>query len=91
MESVVCVYGQKAYVNPICFLLIYTLKHKTYFKNDGGKAQGINGECEERWIRKDSKERIKDYESESEVAQSCPSLLDPMDGSLPGSAVHGIF
>ena len=28
---------------------------------------------------------------ESEVAQSCPTLCDPMDGSLPGSAVHGIF
>ena len=27
----------------------------------------------------------------SEVAQSCPTLCDPMDGSLPGSAVHGIF
>ena len=30
-------------------------------------------------------------ESESEVAQSCPTLFDPMDGSLPGSMVHGIF
>jgi len=29
--------------------------------------------------------------SESEVAQSCPTLLDPMDCSLPGSSVHGIF
>ena len=29
--------------------------------------------------------------SESEVAQSCPTLHDPMDGSLPGSSVHGIF
>ena len=27
----------------------------------------------------------------SEVAQSCPTLCDPMDGSLPGSAGHGIF
>ena len=27
--------------------------------------------------------------SESEVAQSCPSLSDPMDGSPPGSSVHG--
>ena len=30
-------------------------------------------------------------ESESEVAQSCPALCDPMDCSLPGSSVHGIF
>ena len=27
----------------------------------------------------------------SEVAQSCPTLSDPMDCSLPGSSVHGIF
>ena len=29
--------------------------------------------------------------SESEVAQSCPTLSDPMDYSSPGSSVHGIF
>ena len=29
--------------------------------------------------------------SESEVAQSCPTLSDPMDCSLPGSSAHGIF
>ena len=29
--------------------------------------------------------------SESEVAQSCPTLSDPMDCSLPGSSVHRIF
>ena len=29
--------------------------------------------------------------SESEVAQSCPTLSDPMDRSLPGSSIHGIF
>ena len=29
--------------------------------------------------------------SESEVTQSCPTLSDPMDCSLPGSAIHGIF
>ena len=29
--------------------------------------------------------------SESEVAQSCPTLSDLMDCSLPGSSVHGIF
>ena len=28
---------------------------------------------------------------ESEVAQSCPTLSDPMDYSPPGSFVHGIF
>ena len=29
--------------------------------------------------------------SESEVTQSCPTLRDPIDRSLPGSFVHGIF
>ena len=29
--------------------------------------------------------------SESEVAHSCPTLSDPMDGSLPGSSTHRIF
>ena len=28
---------------------------------------------------------------EKEVAQSCPTLSDPMDYSLPGSSIHGIF
>ena len=30
-------------------------------------------------------------EKESEVVQSCPTLCNPMDCSLPGSSVHGIF
>ena len=29
--------------------------------------------------------------SESEVTQSCPTPRDPMDCSLPGSSIHGIF
>ena len=29
--------------------------------------------------------------NESEVVQSCPTLSDPMDCSLPGSSIHGIF
>ena len=35
-------------------------------------------------------QRMK-VKSESEVAQSYPTLHDPMDYSLPGSSVHGIF
>ena len=27
----------------------------------------------------------------SEVAQSCPTVCDPMDCKLPGSSIHGIF
>ena len=35
--------------------------------------------------------RCMKVKSESEVAQSCLTLCDTMDCSLPGSSVHGIF
>ena len=35
-------------------------------------------------------QRMK-VKSEREVAQSCPTLSDPMDCSIPGSSVDGIF
>ena len=34
---------------------------------------------------------VHENESESEVAQSCLTLSNPMDCSLPGSSIHGIF
>ena len=34
---------------------------------------------------------MHESESESKVAQSCPTLNDPMDSSPPGSSIHGIF
>ena len=40
----------------------------------------------------DIKKRRQEYtESESEVAQSCPTLCNPVDCSLVGSSVHGIL
>ena len=43
----------------------------------------------------ESEEELKSLlmkvKSESEVTQSCPTLSDPMDCSLPGSSAHGIF
>ena len=35
--------------------------------------------------------RCRKVKSESAVIQSCPTLSDPMDCSLQGSSVHGIF
>ena len=35
--------------------------------------------------------RKKGHMYESDVVQSCLTLCDPMDYSLPGSSVHGIF
>ena len=34
---------------------------------------------------------VYSFKSESEVAQSCPTLCDPRDCSLSGSSIHGIF
>ena len=34
---------------------------------------------------------VNETESDGEVAQSCPTLCEPTDSSLPGSAVHWIF
>ena len=31
------------------------------------------------------------FKSESEVVQSCPTLCNPLDCSLPDSSIHGIF
>ena len=53
-------------------------------------AKGKHGEgtglTEEPGTLKGGKVKVK----ESEVAQSCPTLCDPMDCSLPGSSIHGI-
>ena len=50
--------------------------HMTYFKE--ARRATINWFC---W----------NVEKESEVAQSCPTLCDPVDCSLPDSSVHGIL
>ena len=34
---------------------------------------------------------LKEVKEESEVVQSCPTLCDPMDCSLPGSSIREIF
>ena len=35
--------------------------------------------------------QCRKVKSESEISQSCPTLSDPMDCSLPGFSIHGIF
>ena len=48
------------------------------------KVEKINGGADRRGGKNTQK-------SESEVAQSCPTLCDPVDCSPPGSSVHGIL
>ena len=43
------------------------------------------------WQQQQQQQQYMKVKSESEVAQSYPTLSDPMDCSLPGSSVHGIF
>ena len=46
---------------------------------------------EEHWSGLPFPSPMMKLKSESEVAQLCPTLSDPMDCSLPGFSVHGIF
>ena len=43
------------------------------------------------WLFRSMLFSLHEVKWRSEVAQSCPTLCDPMDCSLPGSLVHGIF
>ena len=61
--------------------------HYVFLKNEEPKIT---------WSDQTKKTRISRtlfffFESESEVAQSCPTLCDPMDCNLPGSSLHGIL
>ena len=47
-----------------------------------GKNTGVGCHFFLQWIK---------VKNESKVAQLCPTLRDPMDFSLPGSSIHGIF
>ena len=46
---------------------------------------------QEHWSGLPCPSPMHENENESEVAQSCPTLRDPMDCSPPGFSVHGIF
>ena len=46
---------------------------------------------QEHWNGLPFPSRCMKVKSESEVAQSCLTLHDPMDCSLPGSSIHGTF
>ena len=41
--------------------------------------------------REELKSQLMKVKSEREATQSCPTLSDTMDCSLPGSSIHGIF
>ena len=51
-------------------------------RDSPGKNAGVGCHFLLQWMK---------VKSEREVAQSCPTPSDPMDCSLPGSSIHGIF
>ena len=56
-----------------------------------GKLQSIGSQITWAWLSTHVWYSLAWSESESEVAQSCPTLCDTVDCSLPGSSVHGIL
>ena len=62
--------------------VLHHLGHTKRFTEWGREEKGEGGD------RGDLGGKVK---SESEVIHSCPTLCDPMDCSLPGFSIHGIF
>ena len=78
------------------FKMMMLLKCCTQYASKFGKLSSAHrtGKCQFSFQsqRKAMPKNVKSKESErSEVTQSCPTLCDPMDYSLPGSSIHGIF
>ena len=74
----------------ICYYLLLLLSHFSHVRLCATTSLGFSRQ--EHWsgLPFPSPICIK-VKSESEVAQSCLTPWDPMDCSLPGSSVHGIF
>ena len=58
---------------------------------DGSPPETLGFSRQEHWSGLPFPSPMHERKSESEVAQSCLTLSDPMDCSLSGSSVHGIF
>ena len=54
-------------------------------------APSLGFSRQEHWSGLPFPSPMHEVKSESEVAQLCPTLSNPMDCSLPGSSIHGIF
>ena len=76
-------------VRPMVFpVVMYSFESWTVKKVECRRIDAFELWCWRRLLRVPQCMKVK---SESEVAQSCPTPSDPMDSSLPGSSVHGIF
>ena len=90
-------------MNILCLILVHVLESfvRTVVLNLGSfvckRTLAVFGSVWRRfWLSRLRRSATGTYqvgrpESEREVAQSCPTLCDPMACSLPGFSVHGIF
>ena len=81
-----------------CRMLFILLDLSFTWGNDRLKCETLSPRTRPPWYYEDDSPESTGYwelgrqnESESEVAQPCPTLCDPMDCSLPGSSTHEIF
>ena len=88
---------QKTNIMSSCPITSWEIDGKTVetvadFISVGSKITA-DGDCSHEIKRRLLLERkvMTNLVSNSEVSQLCPTLCDPMDCSLPGSSVHGIF
>ena len=64
---------------------------KYFLKLDSQKLHYWIRKKEHWWLWRDCQNILMRISCVCLVAQSCPTLCDPMDCSLPGSSAHGIF
>ena len=76
--------GRKAMAN-----LLLLLSHFSHVRLCATPSLGFSRQ--EHWSGLPFPFQCINVKSESEVAQPCPTLCDPIDCSLSGSSVHGIF
>ena len=60
-------------------------------KSKNESQETVKGKCQSKITHPAKKMYVCVYTHESEVAQSCPTLSDPMDCSPPGSSILGDF
>ena len=64
---------------------------RLYFIGAPKSLQKVTAAMELRHLLLGRKAMTNLKESESEVAQLCPTLCNPVDCNLPGSSIHGIL
>ena len=94
-KEIISLMKEKAQINTKRQWIHNTVKvsHDTghYSPNNVFVSLGIYKDSSEILFCSHSSLLIKNHGSGSEVTQLCPTLCDPMDCSLQGSSVHGIF